>query len=283
MYRILILTLLVTFIAACGHSDEELAAAISKREAELMAANKSQLDELRTSQEELLSKRDQKIDGLEQQVAQLEGGLKSVRGEVASRTAELAGTKAALSGARAELSGTKEQLSATTDEVEKLRRLREEAEKEAAQFRALATKLRAMIDAGELEVVMRDGRINLKLPDNILFPSGSRRLKRGGRAALKKVADALKSVEDREFLIAGHTDNVPLKKGVRFRDNWDLSTARAVEVVRLMVANGVPQTQLIAAGYGEFDPIASNDTAEGRAKNRRLEIVLMPRIENIEL
>ncbi|MEL7369480.1 MAG: flagellar motor protein MotB, partial [Myxococcota bacterium] len=206
----------------------------------------------------------------------LGGDLKVVRTEIASRTAELAGTKA-------ELSGTKAELTATTEEVEKLRRLREQAEKEAAQFRALATRLKSMIDAGQLEVVMRDGRINLKLPDNILFPSGSKNLKRGGRAALVQVAEALKGMEDRDFLIAGHTDNIPLKRGYRFKDNWELSTARAVEVVRLMVKNGVAADQLVAAGYGEHDPIAPNDTKEGRAQNRRLEIVLMPKIENIDL
>ena len=276
MNRILIVIFTVIGVAACGHSDEELAKAVAQREAELMAANKSQLEQMKSAHDELVQERNAMIGGLEKEVEKLGGDLKAVRGEVA-------GTKAALSGARAELSGTKAQLSATTEELEKLQRLREEAEKEAAQFRALAVRLKSMIDAGELEVIMRDGRINLKLPDEILFPSGSKRLKRGGRAALAKVAAALKSVEDREFLIAGHTDNVPLRKGVQFRDNWDLSTARAVEVVRLMVKNGVPQTQLIAAGYGEFDPIASNESAEGRAKNRRLEIVLMPRIENVDL
>ncbi len=276
MNRILIVIFTVIGVAACGHSDEELAKAVAQREAELMAANKSQLEQMKSAHDELLQARNAMIGGLEKEVEKLGGDLKAVRGEVA-------GTKAALSGARAELSGTKAQLSATTEELEKLQRLREEAEKEAAQFRALAVRLKSMIDAGELEVIMRDGRINLKLPDEILFPSGSKRLKRGGRDALAKVAAALKSVEDREFLIAGHTDSVPLRKGVQFRDNWDLSTARAVEVVRLMVKNGVPETQLIAAGYGEFDPIASNESAEGRAKNRRLEIVLMPRIENVDL
>ena len=276
MNRFLILTLTCCTVVACGHSDEELAAALGKQKAELMAANQSKVDEMKVAQDQVLADRDALIGGLQDEVTKLGGDLKTVRGVVASRTAELAGTKSALSGA-------KKELSATNDELQKLRKLREEAEKEAAQFRALASKLKAMIDAGELEVVMRDGRINLKLPDNILFPSGSKRLKKGGREALAKVAEALKSVTDRDFLIAGHTDNVPLKKGMRFKDNWQLSTERAVEVVRLMVKNGVPEDQLVAAGYGEHDPIAPNDTREGRAQNRRLEIVLMPKIENIEL
>ena len=276
MNRILTLTLSLCGVVACGHSDQELAAALAKQKNDLMAANTSELNKIKSSHEDLMKQRDAMIGGLETEVAKLGGDLKVVRSEVASRTAELAGTKA-------ELSATSAELTATNEEVEKLRRLREEAEKEAAQFRALASKLKAMIDAGQLEVVMRDGRINLKLPDNILFPSGSRLLKKGGREALAQVAEALKSVQDRDFLIAGHTDNVPVKRGGRVKDNWQLSTERAVEVVRLMVKSGVASEQLVAAGYGEYDPIAENDTKEGRAKNRRLEIVLMPKIENIDL
>ncbi len=269
MNRYLMLTLPVVGALACGHSDEELAQALAKQKADLMAVNKSEVEKLQSEHDELVKQRDDMITGLETKVEELGGNLQAVRTEVASRTAELAGTKA--------------ELSATNEEVEKLRKLREEAEKEAAQFRAIASKLKSMIDAGQLEVVMRDGRINLKLPDNILFPSGSKRLKRGGREALGQVAEALKGVEDRDFLIAGHTDNVPVGRDSRFKDNWQLSTERAVEVVRLMIKNGVPETQLVAAGYGEHDPIAPNDTKEGRAKNRRLEIVLMPKIENIDL
>ncbi|NJK89848.1 MAG: OmpA family protein, partial [Myxococcales bacterium] len=140
-----------------------------------------------------------------------------------------------------------------------------------------------MIDAGQLEVVRRDGRMMLKLPDEILFPSGSKQLKKGGRDALIQVASVLQEVgSDRQFLVAGHTDNVPVKRGGRFKNNWELSTARATTVVDLMVEQGVAPNQLAAAGYGEFDPIASNDSAEDRQKNRRLEIILMPRIVGLE-
>ncbi|MEL7370693.1 MAG: hypothetical protein AAFN74_17370, partial [Myxococcota bacterium] len=158
MKHILIVTTLVGSVAACGHSDEELAAALAQQKSDLMAANQSQVDKMKSQHDQLISDREKMIGGLEAEVAKLGGDLKVVRTEIASRTAELAGTKA-------ELSGTKAELTASTEEVEKLRRLREQAEKEAAQFRALATRLKSMIDAGQLEVVMRDGRINLKLPD----------------------------------------------------------------------------------------------------------------------
>jgi chemotaxis protein MotB len=181
-----------------------------------------------------------------------------------------------LNKTRGELSN---QLTATQTQLEQLRRLREQDERNAAALRAVADKLRSMIDAGHLEVVTRKGRMTLKLPDEILFPPGSKKLKADGKEALLAVIDVLKSVEDRDFLIAGHTDNVPVKAGLGFKSNWDLSTARALEVVSLMVDNGVAPQNVAAAGYGEFDPVADNSQPEGRAKNRRLEIILMPRIE----
>jgi chemotaxis protein MotB len=172
------------------------------------------------------------------------------------------------------------QLASTQAQLAELKRQQERAEKDAATLRSVAEKLKSMIDAGQLEVVMRKGRMTLKLPDEILFPSGSKKLKKEGIEALVSVIEVLKSVEDREFLIAGHTDNVPVKGG-GFKSNWDLSTARAVEVVNLMIANGVAPERVAAAGYGEFDPVSENETPEGRQKNRRLEIILMPKLEDI--
>lgn len=216
-----------------------------------------------------LAGREAVISGLENKVEELGGNLDQVREELGERSTQLASTKT--------------QLAATTAEVEQLRRLRAQAEAEKAQFKALTERFQSMIDAGQLEVVRRDGRMMLKLPDDILFPSGSKRLKTEGVEALENVAEVLKEVgSDREFLIAGHTDNVPVKRGGRFKNNWELSTARATTVVNLMVAKGVPPEQLAAAGYGEFDPIADNSTPEGRQKNRRLEIILMPKIINVD-
>ena len=87
-------------------------------------------------------------------------------------------------------------------------------------------------------------------------------------------AEVLATLPDRHFLCAGHTDNVPVRSG-HFKNNWDLSTARAVEVTQFLIAKGMKPQVLAAAGYGEFDPLSGNDTAEHRAQNRRIEIVLM--------
>lgn len=236
----------------------------------------AEMNKARNALQEEIDQREAMIDGLESKVQELGGNLEQVREELGERKSQLASTKT-------QLASTKTELDATTAEVRQLRELRARAEAEKAQFKRLTEKFQSMIDAGQLEVVRRDGRMMLKLPDEILFPSGSRRLKEGGKDALIRVAEVLKEVGgDREYLIAGHTDNVPLRRGGRFRNNWELSTARATTVVQLMVDEGVPPDQLAAAGYGEFDPIATNETPEGRQQNRRLEIILMPNIISVE-
>lgn len=168
----------------------------------------------------------------------------------------------------------------TSARLEELRTQKAAADARAATYHDLVAKLHSMIDAGQLKVVTREGRMIIALPNDILFDSGRTDVKADGKAALAKVAQVLSTVPDREFLVAGHTDNVPIKTEL-FPSNWELSTRRAVEVVRYLIAQGMSPKKLAAAGYGEFDPIAANDTTEHRAQNRRIEIVLQPNISDL--
>jgi chemotaxis protein MotB len=168
----------------------------------------------------------------------------------------------------------------TAARLEELRKQKAAADARAATYRELAAKLRSMVDAGQLKIITRDGRMIIALPNDILFDSGRTEVKPDGKAALARVAQALASVGSRKFLVAGHTDNVPIKTEL-FPSNWELSTRRAVEVVHYLVSQGMNPKVLAAAGYGEFDPIAQNDTAEHRAQNRRIEIVLQPNISDL--
>lgn len=164
--------------------------------------------------------------------------------------------------------------------LEELRKQKAAAEARAATFKNLVQRLRAMIDAGQLKVVIRDGRMLIALPDDVLFDSGKTDIKPQGQEALTKVAQVLASLTDRHFLVAGHTDNVPIRSG-RYKSNWDLSTARAIEVTQLLIAKGMKPQVLAAAGYSEFDPLSPNDTPEHRAQNRRIEIVLQPNLSDL--
>jgi chemotaxis protein MotB len=206
---------------------------------------------------------DDKIKQLEDQLAQLDSATKSKESELGSELGKVRGEK-----------------DATQKELDDLRRQKEAAEKRVAQYKAMQDKFRALVDTGKLQVAFRNGQMTLKLPSGILFPSGSADLSKGGEQALTDVTNILMQFQDRRFVVAGHTDNQPIHT-VQFKNNWYLSTARANSVVQFMIKGGFPAKNLAAAGYGEFDPIAPNDKEEGREQNRRIEIILVPNLEEL--
>ncbi len=158
----------------------------------------------------------------------------------------------------------------------KLEAAKAELEKKSGEYAQLADALRSEIDAGRIELTELRGRTTVKMKDKILFASGSATIGRDGRDALRKVADALRGMQGKVIRVEGHTDNVPTGGAGGFATNWELSSARALAVVRFLQEVGVDPTRLAAAGYGEFQPVSPNDTAEGRSLNRRIEIVLVP-------
>lgn len=174
-----------------------------------------------------------------------------------------------------ELSELNQELSRST---EKLAAAKEALEKKSSEYENLARSLKEEIKTGKIELSELKGRMVVKMKDKILFSSGSTRLNKEGQEALEKVAQALKDVQGKLIRVEGHTDNVPVPADAKteFDSNWELSTTRALVVVKLLQEQGVPPTMLSALGYGEYQPIASNQTAEGRSLNRRIEIVLAP-------
>lgn len=250
-------------VMGCGISQKDHNAALDKQKAELNA----EMQKAQEACDTTIKTKSTAIRGLEEEVKKLGGSLSEA--------------EAVLGQTSAQLASTQRTLQATAEEVERLRKQREQVQKMAQAFRDLALKLKSMVDAGKLSVSVRKGKMTLNLPDDVLFPSGSASLKKEGKEAIASLAEVLKNVGDRDFLVSGHTDNVPVGKSGGFKSNWDLSTARAVTVVKLLVDKGVDGKHLTAAGYAEFDPIADNSDKEGRAKNRRLEIILMPNIEEL--
>jgi len=194
--------------------------------------------------------------------------------------AELKSCEARLTALGGNLSSVKGQRDQAMKDIEDLKKQREAAEKRAAQFREMVAKFKSMIDAGKLQVEFRDGLMLVKLPDNILFDPGKTALKPAGKDALAQVAQILSGIEGRRFQVTGHTDSVPIKSK-KFRSNWELSTQRAVEVVNVMIDAGMDPKRLSAAGYADTLPIAANTDALGRLQNRRIEIVVQPKLEEL--
>jgi len=164
--------------------------------------------------------------------------------------------------------------------LEELRKALAATEARTALYKQLIQKFKKLTDAGQLRIELRDGRMILQLPNDVLFDSGQAAVKPDGQRALGQVGGVLKTLTGRKFQVAGHTDNVPIDHA-KFASNWELSTARAVAVVRVLIAQGVRAEALSAAGYGEFAPLVANDTNEHKAKNRRIEITLVPAMDEL--
>ena len=231
----------------------------------------------------------QDLDEANARARELEARLNETeakRAELEGKANELDASNADLLSRLGILGGEKENLASTLDETQRaLAELRErEAQSQArlASYRQIMERFRAAIDAGRLRVRAVRNRLVVELPSGILFPSGSSALKRGGDAdtTLREVADVLREINDREFQIAGHTDNIPITSR-SFANNWDLSLQRARTVLEKLIELGLPEKQLSAAGHADTHPVADNDTEEGRQLNRRIEIVLMPNLDEL--
>ena len=133
----------------------------------------------------------------------------------------------------------------------------------------------------ELSVTQKNGKVYVAMSDKLLFESGSAKVDKRGKEALAKLADVLNKQNDIDVFIEGHTDNKPINT-VQFKDNWDLSVIRATSVVRILTKDyGVSSLQIQPSGRGEFMPVASNETADGRSKNRRTEIIMAPKLDKL--
>lgn len=206
-----------------------------------------------------------------------------------TRAAQLQQQLAADEQQIAELKGSlgMAQSKAMTDEqkaqLEEAKKALQEAQERGKLLDDLQGKFKRMIDAGHLKVTTRHGRVVLQLHNDVLFDTGEAEVKPDGKKALAEVAATLRSVGGKRFQVAGHTDTQPIttEKKKQFPTNWELSAARAIAVVKLLTTEGVDPSMLSAAGYGPYDPVANNGTAEGMAKNRRIEITLVPYVSTV--
>jgi chemotaxis protein MotB len=150
-----------------------------------------------------------------------------------------------------------------------------------ATYNSLEEKMKAEISGGEIRLSQANGRLQVDLVDKVLFASGEAALSARGEEVLARLGAVLESVKDRNIQVSGHTDDSPPSEKLKaiYPTNWELSVARAVNVVRFLGERAkVPQRRLVATGHGEYEPVASNATPQGRARNRRIEILLTPEV-----
>jgi chemotaxis protein MotB len=254
----------------------------------------SQLDEARAAQAELANRLETELQRRDERETRLRGQMDDLQAEI-DRLIEDLGiarrdnlrTNAELEESRLEAQRLQTLLNARGAQAQQLQArlnqlaaIEQEIRERNQIYEEVLSRFRSLIDAGRLSVSISRGRMVINLPQDILFASGSASLGSDGRGTLVEVAGVLSEIEDRRFQVEGHTDDRPISTA-QFPSNWELSAARALSVVKLLVANGVPPESLSGAGYGEFQPVALNETSDGRRLNRRIEIVMLPNLDVI--
>lgn len=205
-----------------------------------------------------------------------------LRQRLASRSQQVNQLNQNLSGAEAQNS----QLSADLkDREQRLADLqRKLAEKDAAvqNLRKRVADALLGFNAQDLQVNLKNGKVYVSLSEQLLFKSGSTKVDPRGQDALRKLATALKGNQDVNVLVEGHTDNVPIAKGTAgMRDNWDLSVLRATEITRILTEAGMAPGQVTPSGRSQYIPVAQNDSPQNKALNRRTEIILTPKLDEL--
>lgn len=267
MRTVLILALLAGgCVGKQKYLDLEAAHAQSLVELEQVRADRNELRQDVVTASEQLAALENDLEAKKSQLATLEKQLTEERGE----KAELLKTRAKLNASISEMTKALDELAAR----------KAQAEARVADFRDLITRFQSLIDSGRLQVRIIDGRMVVQLATDILFSSGSASLSAEGREAVREVAKIFTEIPERSFQVEGHTDDVPIRTD-RFPSNWELASARALTVVREMLDAGLSAGRVSAASYGEYAPVAPNRTPEGKAQNRRIQIVVVPDLDGL--
>jgi chemotaxis protein MotB len=281
---LLLLACLMLLLSACVSKNTHLQ---KVNEAELLSRDVAQLsadnEQLRKDKQELqdeLSKLNARLVEVLQQNSKLQRNLLAASAEQERKEGDLSRHQEQL----AYMQQTNDQLLATVEElqqqVEKERIAREaRLAKVKNTYDQLVNALEEEIKRGELTISNLEGQLSVNLQNKILFDSGRTVIKKEGRKVLQSLGDVLNKFPDKALQIEGHTDNVGISSRLidRFPTNWELSTARATSVVHFLQDKvGLPGDRLVASGYSQYRPVASNKDKTGRAQNRRIQILLVP-------
>ena len=239
---------LLVVVAVCGLV---MSGCVKKSEFEALQKKYDDTEAQRASLEESLGAAEAKIAELEAKIAELEADVAKKKEKLAKLRDKLANVVKD----KAALKASAKELQRALEELEKRKR---QMEARVAEFKDLLKRFQKMIDAGKLKVEIVDGRMVLVLATDVLFDSGSAKLSEDGIAAVTEVAQILAKM-----------------------NNWELASGRALNVVSAMIEAGLPPEVVSAASFGEFHPVGTNDTAEGKSANRRIEIVLVPDLSTL--
>ena len=212
------------------------------------------------------------------------GQLKQQVGDLNNKVNDLQNTAGKLSSdvanKNSQLGKSQQELAEQQRKLEQLQSLMDQQKKATQEIRKKMSDALVGFNSNELTVAIKNGKVYVSLQENLLFPSGSAVVNPKGKEALGKLAEVLNINPEITVNIEGHTDSVPIR--TRFKDNWDLSTARANAIVRILTTDyKVDPVRVEASGHSQYDPVQTNSTSEGRALNRRTEIILSPKLDEL--
>ncbi|APU68420.1 OmpA/MotB family protein [Christiangramia flava] len=254
------------------------------------------LDKLREEHESLTAERNdlfQKLEALKKNYASLESSYDALEANSSAAIAEnsrqnrellaqLDEKEAALLQEQNRLEKLEKDLRSRSQRVDELERVIAEKDAKMNALKDAVSNALTNFEGKGLTVEQRNGKVYVSMENKLLFDSGSWAVNAEGRKAVKQLGQVLAENPDIAVLIEGHTDNVPYNGSGQLKDNWDLSTKRATSIVQILRENsGIDPQNLTAAGRGEFAPVATNETAQGKAKNRRIEVILTPKLDEI--
>lgn len=220
------------------------------------------------------------ITSLQSNIATLENQIKDLNTKIKNLSNQNSQLGQQTAEQQNQLSQSKETLAQQQQRLQQLQALLAQQKAASDELKNKMTEALKGFNSNDLSVYQKNGKVYVRLSENLLFPSGSAVVNPKGVDALSKLAAVLNLNADVAVNIEGHTDSIPIR--ARFKDNWDLSTARANSIVRVLVNNyKVDPARVIASGHSYYDPIDTNSTSQGRAQNRRTEIILSPKLDEM--
>jgi len=213
------------------------------------------------------------IGQLKQQISDLDKKVDDLTNRTGQLSTDAANKQSALNKSQQELAANQKRL-------EQLQALMDQQKKAIQEIRKKMADALVGFNSNELTVAIKNGKVYVSLQENLLFPSGSAVVNPKGKVALGKLAEVLNNNPEITVDIEGHTDSIPIRG--KYQDNWDLSTARATSIVRILTVDyKVDPVRIVASGHSQYDPVQPNSTADGRALNRRTEIILSPKLDEL--
>ncbi len=234
-----------------------------------------QYTELQDIQESILK-------GNARETAKLMKQLQTTQEDLKKQEENLKKNESALDDKKNKLDNLKLELEKRDTRLSELEKILFKKDSIVKMLRSIVSNALLGFGKEDLSVKIQNGKVYVSLEEKLLFKSGSTKVDPKGVEALKKLAQVLEQNPDINITIEGHTDNVPIKPGSDFKDNWDLSVQRATSIIRIILDNSnIDPKRLTASGRGEFSPVASNNSAGNKAKNRRTEIILTPKLDEL--